>query len=331
MKVSNETKVGALTAIAITVLILGFNFLKGKNITERSHTVYAVFPDVDGLATASAVLANGFQIGRVAELEASDEALSGIVVSITLSKNIKIPATSYATLSKSLLGTTTVKVVLGDPNGRFLNEGDTLGVKTTPDLLTDVKNSFNPAVDQARKTLVALEKVINQLHAVIDPGTQKNLQSIIANLNSSSESLKVLLDPAKGKLSNTLTHMERITGNLAANNGAIDSSLDNIQRLTGKLSQMDLPETLTSLKKTLDELERTLSKINSRESSIGALLNDRKLYEEVRQTNRSLTTLLDDVKLHPKRYVNVSVFGKKDKSAPLQKPLYDSIPFKGHE
>lgn len=330
MKVSNETKVGALTAIAITVLILGFNFLKGKNITERSHTIYAVFPDVDGLAIASPVLANGLQVGRVADLEAKDENLTGIVVTITLSKNIKLPANSYLTMTRSLLGSTSVKVIVGSSN-QFVQEGDTLDVKLTPDMLTDVKNSLNPAVEHINKTLVALENVIQKLNTVMDPRTQNNLQAIISNLNNASASLSQLLNPLTGKLSHTLNNVDRITANLAAKNGSIDSSLDNIQVLSGKLAQLKFSETLGSLKKTLDELELTLSKMNSREGTIGALLHERKLYEEIRQTNRSLTTLLDDVKTHPKRYINFSVFGKKDKSTPLQTPIYDSIPFKGNK
>jgi phospholipid/cholesterol/gamma-HCH transport system substrate-binding protein len=102
MKVSNETKVGALTAIAITVLILGFNYLKGKNITERSNTIYAVFPTIDGLTASSQVFINGFQVGRVADLEAKDQNLTGIVVTIALKKSINIPDNSVANRRKKL-------------------------------------------------------------------------------------------------------------------------------------------------------------------------------------------------------------------------------------
>ncbi len=325
MKVSNETKVGALTAIAITVLILGFNFLKGKNITERSNDIYAVFPDVEGLTPASPVYANGYQVGRVVDLTAKDENLTGIVVSITLTKSIRIPVNSYATINKTVLGSASIKVVLGNSD-KFISDGDTLLVKTTPGMFDEVKNSLNPAVDNLTKTLASLDGVIKKLDAVVDPTAQKNLQSIIANLQQASKNLTTLLDTENGKLAGTLNNVESITGNLARNNGKIDSSLANVQRATAKIADLNLAETLESLKKTMSQLETTLAKVNSPNGTVGSLLNDRKLYDEIRQTNRSLTTLLDDFKSHPKRYVNVSVFGKKDKSTPLSKPIYDSVP-----
>ena len=329
MKISNETKVGALTAVAITVLILGFNFLKGRNITDRNHVLYGVFPDVEGLAPASPVYVNGFQVGRVTDLVAKDENLSGILVTITLTKNVNLPVNSYATVTKTLLGTTSIKIAMGSST-TYLNEGDTLAVQPSSDLMTDVKNSINPAVNNINKTLAALESVIQKLNTVLDPKTQNNLQSIIANLNTASQSLTTLLDTRNGKLSHTLDNLESVTGNLAKNNNKIDASLSNLQQLTGKMAQLKLEETLAAFKSTLSELESTLAKANNRQSSIGALLNEKKLYEEVRQTNRSLNILLDDLKTNPKRYINVSVFGKKDRAVPLKKPIYDTLPDKGN-
>jgi len=228
MKVSNETKVGALTAVSITVLILGFNFLKGKNITERSNTIYAVFPNVDGLAISSPVYANGYQIGRVGDLEAKDKNLSGIIVTITLTKDINIPTNSFASSDKTLLGTTSVKITLGT-SPKYINEGDTLQVILSPDMMSSVKSTLTPAVDNINKTLIALEAVIMKLNSVIDPNTKNNIQSIVANLNTSSQRLMDLLNTQNGSLAKTLNHVESITGNLEKNNGKIDSSLSNVQ------------------------------------------------------------------------------------------------------
>jgi len=330
MKVSNETKVGALTAIAITVLILGFNYLKGKNITERSNTIYAIFPSVDGLTASSTVFINGLQVGRVADLEAKDQNLSGIVVTIALKKSINIPDNSVATIEKSLLGSTSLKVILGNSTN-YMNDGDTLAVGVTPDLATELKTTLNPAVDNINKTLVSLDAVIQKLNTIIDPNVKNNLQATIANLNTASQSLAKLLNNQTGALAKSLNHVESITGSLERNSGKIDSTLSNVQKATGKLSEAKIVETVDALQKTITQLEATIAKANSENSSIGALLNDRKLYDEIRQTNRSLTILLDDFKTHPKRYVNVSVFGKKDKSPPLDKPIYDSSSTKGKQ
>ncbi len=323
MKISNETKVGALTAVAITVLILGFNYLKGKNITERSNTIYAVFPSVEGLVSSSAVFINGFQVGRVSDLEAKDKNLSGIIVTINLKNSINIPDNSYASIEKTLLGSTSIKVTLGN-SSKYISDGDTLLVKVTPDLIADFKSTLNPAVDNINKTLISLDAVIQKLNSIIDPSVKHNLQSMIANLNASSQSLVNLLNNQNGALAKSLNHVESITGNLAKNNGKIDSTLSNVQRASSNLAEVKIGETIDAMKKTLSQLENTIARMNSEKGTLGALLNDRKLYDEIRETNRSLTTLLDDFKTHPKRYVNVSVFGKKDKSTPLSKPIYDS-------
>ncbi|HEU4609208.1 MAG TPA: mammalian cell entry protein, partial [Chitinophagaceae bacterium] len=159
-----------------------------------------------------------------------------------------------------------------------------------------------------------------------DPRTQNNLQEMVANLKASSESLKAMMDQQNGALARSLSNVASITGNLKDNNHKVDTIVDNIQALSGKLKNLQMDETLVSVNKTLASLNAVLNKANSKEGSLGLLLNDPKLYQELRQTNRSLNILLDDFRTHPKRYVNVSVFGKKDKSGPLDKPIYDSIP-----
>src|SRR5215510_11028138 len=114
MKISNETKVGALTAIAITLLILGFNFLKGKNLFDKATTVYAVFPTVEGLATSNPVTVNGLQVGTVSKLVEKDKDISGVVAIINLSKDVHIPKNSIASVNASLLGTSTLDIKLGN-------------------------------------------------------------------------------------------------------------------------------------------------------------------------------------------------------------------------
>jgi phospholipid/cholesterol/gamma-HCH transport system substrate-binding protein len=212
-----------------------------------------------------------------------------------------------------------------------MKDGDTLATSLTPDLATELKTTLNPAVDNINKTLVSLDAVIQKLNSIIDPNVKNNLQATISNLNTASKSLASLLNNQTGALAKSLNHVESITGSLEKNSGKIDSTLSNVQKATAKLSDTKIVETVDALQKTLTQLEATITKANSPNSSIGALLNDRKLYDEIRQTNRSLTILLDDFKTHPKRYVNVSVFGKKDKSPPLDKPIYDSSSNKGNQ
>jgi len=324
MKVSNETKVGALTAIAITLLILGFNFLKGKRITEAKNTIYTVFPQVEGLNTASPVFINGYQVGRVADLDPVDQNLSGILVTIHLSGDLNIPVNSTTTIEKSLLGTTTLKIMKGDsPN--YVNDGDTLPSRQMPDLFSQVNTYLTPAVDNINKTLVGLQTTLKRVNSILDPEAEKNIHALLKNINTTSQSLTQLLDPQAGSLAHTLKNVEAFSAGLASKNEKIDGTLSNLKDFSGQLAETKVKETVDELKTALSKLEATISKLNSKEGTVGALLNERKLYEEFRQSNRSLNTLLDDIKTHPKRYVNISVFGRKDKTAPLSKPIADSL------
>jgi len=323
MKISNETKVGSLTAIAIVILILGFNFLKGRNLSDRSDKIFAEFPNVEGLQVSNPVIIKGLQVGKIYAMKEKDKNLSAVVVTISLNKDVNIAKNSIATISSELLGTTSVKITLGDAT-EYVQDGDTLNTAKTLGLADKLKSSLDPTLASVNKTLGSLDTVLLNLNSVLDPRTKNNLQSIIANLTTSSKSLEKLLDAQTGMLAKTLSNTEKITGNLAQNNDKINATVDNLEKATGKLANAKFDEAVNTLQNTMKKLEGTVEKINSNQSSLGALLNDRKLYDQILQTNRSLTTLLDDLRMHPKRYVNISVFGKKDKKGPLMSPIYDS-------
>ena len=131
-----------------------------------------------------------------------------------------------------------------------------------------------------------------------------------------------------GALAKTLGNLEDFSGGLARNSGKIDSTLTNLEKTTKMLSNANIDQAVMSLKNTLFKLDNTIAKIDSKEGTLGMLLNDRKLYDELHQTSRSLTILLDDFRTHPKRYVNISVFGKKEKGGALKAPLHDSTSVK---
>lgn len=325
MKISNETKVGALTAIAIVILILGFNFLKGRNLTERNDRFYTVFPDIKGLQVSNPVYIKGLQVGKVAEMHEKDNNLSGIVVAFTLNKDINIPENSLAIINSDLLGSTSLEIMMGS-SGEFVKNGDTLQSTQKLGIMTEITKSLNPALTNVNRTLASLDALINQLSALLDNRTRGNIQDIIANLNTTSKELQQLISTQREALGKTVNHVEAITGAIAKNSGKIDSTLGNLQKTSESLANAHIDQTMKSVTKTMDQLETALAAVNSKKGSIGLLLNDRQLYDELRMTNRSLTTLLDDIRVNPKRYVNISVFGKKPKSGPILQPIiYDSI------
>jgi len=323
MKISNETKVGILAALAITLLILGFNFLKGKNLLERKNTIYAVFPRVDALSPSDPIKINGLQVGLVSDLEEKDENMSGVIVALNITKNINIPDNSYAMIISSPLGSSTLNIVLGTSE-KFIQEGDTLSTRASGGIMEDLKGTLSPTVDKVNGTLKSLDSLVEQVGVVLDPKTKANLQAVIANLATASSSLTTLVNTQNGALAASLNNMSSFTGNLKKNNDSINHIIKNVDVMTQKFASLDLEATLTKLQAAVDNLNVTLNKVNKGDGTLGLLMNDPKLYNNLNATTNSLNILLQDVRLHPKRYVNVSMFGKKDKSGPLMEPLSDT-------
>ncbi len=173
-------------------------------------------------------------------------------------------------------------------------------------------------------TLGSLDSLIRVVGGLFDPGVKNNFSSIIANLAKSSASLQVLLNERTGSLAHSMIHLDSFTNNLANNNQRITGTLDNLEKTTGKLANAKIDETLQSVQGAMNSLKDAINKINSTNGTMGLLLNDKKLYLNLDNTVRSLNILLDDLRMHPKRYVNISVFGSKDKKGPLMTPMNDT-------
>ncbi len=324
MKISNETKVGALAAVAITLLILGFNFLKGKKIFERKEILYAVFSKVDGLSSSDAIRINGLQVGNIADMDESDPNISSIIVGLHITKKINIPKNSIAVIEGNPLGSSTVNIILGSSTD-YARDGDTLLSNPASGILADLKGALGPTVTQVNGTLKSLDSLLEQVSSIFDPKTKNNIQGLIANLVISTNSLNALLNTQSGALAKSLNNLNSFTGNLKNNNDSISMIISNVEKLTGKFADLDFAQTLTKLQAAADNLNGTLSKVNNTDGTLGLLINDKKLYQNLTSTTNSLNILLQDVRLHPKRYINVSVFGgKKDKTQPLMVPLSDT-------
>jgi phospholipid/cholesterol/gamma-HCH transport system substrate-binding protein len=330
MKVSNETKIGALTVIAVVLLILGFNFLKGKSLFKSGHYLYAKYDNTKGLGPSNAVLINGYQIGTVNAIEAPENDLRHIVVAIKLNADYNIPVNSVATINSNPLGSPSVEIKMGNANA-FLRSGDTIQTSNSSGLLGDLSSKVGPVADQLRGTLSSLDTVLRNVNTILDPTTKGNLQSVIANLSkatgglvTASASLQKLLNSETGALSQSLDNVNSFTKNLAANNEKISGVMSNLEATTEHLSKADIDGVVNQLKASVDNLNTAMVKLNSTDGSLGALINDKQLYNNMNNSIRSLNILMDDLRMHPKRYVSFSVFGKKDKGSPLMAPLNDT-------
>ena len=330
MKVSNETKVGALTIIAITLIILGFNFLRGKTIFKSGNFIYAKYADTKGLIISNPVFVNGFQVGTVFDIENQTADLSQIVVSIKLNNTYKIPANSVATIQDNPLGTNSIAIVLGDAK-TFLKAEDTIKTAPAASLLGDLMNTLSPLGEQTKKTISDLEKVLVNINKVLDDQNKANFAQILTNLSSATENLnkslvsvESMLQSQSGSIAQTANNVNSFTKNLSDNNKKINDIINNLDTTTRQLKDADLSKTIKDIQGVVQELTQTLHNLNNGDGSAAKLLNDPEIYKQLQSTIKSITTLVDDVKTHPKRYVTISVFGKKDKTTPLTKPIADT-------
>ena len=330
MTISNETKVGTLTAIAITFMILGFNFLKGKTLLKTGNYIYAKYTDTKGIMISNPVFINGFSVGSVFELENSDRNLSSIVVTIKLKDNYIIAINSIAHIKENPLGTASIIINLGDSK-EYLKTGDTVLTTNAPGLLDNVMNKLTPVTDQITTTLRSLEGVLKNINSIVDPTTKNNLQEVIANINKttaslvvSSASLQSMMNEQSGAITQSMNNVVGFTKNLADNNTKVTHMMSNIEKTTENLSKADISGSIEQMKASITNLNRILAKLNSKDGSLGKLMNDTVLYHNLNNTIRSTNILIDDLRVHPKRYVSFSVFGKKDKTVSLMAPLADS-------
>jgi phospholipid/cholesterol/gamma-HCH transport system substrate-binding protein len=330
MKISNESKVGALTAISITVLILGFNFLKGKTLFKTGNYIFAKYADTKGLVVSNPVYVNGFQVGSVIDIENTDYNLHSILVTIKLNESYKIPVNSVASIKDNPLGTPSIVIKLGNTTD-FLKPQDTIATRSSIGLFDEAMNKLEPVTDQIKVTVQSLDSVLKNINRIFDPNTKNNIQEAIANINTTTASLIVssaaiesMLDKQSGAITGSVNNINSVTKNLADHNKEVAATLSNLEKTTNKLATADISGTIVNLKTAIDNLNTLIKKASNDEGSLGKLINNKTLYNNLNNSLKSANILIDDLRVHPKRYVQFSIFGKKDKSGPLLAPITDS-------
>jgi phospholipid/cholesterol/gamma-HCH transport system substrate-binding protein len=330
VKISNETKVGAIAVVSVTLLILGFNFLKGKKLFSKSTTLYGVYGNVQGLQNSNPIVINGLQVGTVYKIS-TDKDMSRIKVEFNITKDINIPNNSVAMIKPNPIGTTSVEIRLGDSQVN-LNSGDSIFTEANAGVFNDILKKVNPVLFEVQKAVSSLDTLILNINSVIDPRTKGNIGSTFENLKTITNSmitstayLEKLLNSETGVLAKTMQNVNSVTGNLAANNEKVTSVMTNLDKTTTKLSQLDFQKTLNSLDSTITSLKKIVNTVDSKDGTLGKLINDPTLYQNLASTGNKLNLLLDDIRVNPKRYVSISVFGKKAKGDPLTVPSPDTL------
>jgi phospholipid/cholesterol/gamma-HCH transport system substrate-binding protein len=319
--------VGALTALAITLLILGFNFLKGKSLFKTGNFIYAKVQQTKGLMISNPVYINGLQIGSVYELEEANKNIDTIIISIKLTKDVNIPVNSLASIKDNPLGSPSMAISLGESR-TYLKNHDTIPTVDNPGMLASVTTKLTPVVDQAKQTLQTLDSVMRNVNGIFDPMTKNNMRDVAGNINRitaslviSAAALQSLMNQQTGVLTKSMTNLNTFASNLAGNNERINATMANLEKSTHNLSNADVDGTINQLRGTIERLNTAVEKLDSKDGSMGRLLNDTQLYDNLANTTRSLNILMDDIRVNPKRYVSISVFGGKAKKEYLTSPL----------
>lgn len=331
MKIANETKIGIIGVVAVAILILGFNFLKGKSLFSKSHSVFAKYHNVQGLANSNPVLINGMQVGTVYSITPTDKNMKEILVNINLTKDVNIPINSVAVIKPSLLGTTSIDIKLGDA-GTYIGKNDTIMTDASPGVFNEALAKVDPVLYQVTKAVKSIDSVLVAVNSILDPNAKNNISQMLGNLNKTtanlvgtSASLQELLNTQTGALAKTLNNLNAFTTNLNGNNEKINNMLGNLDKTSANLAALDLKATLAKIDAAMSDLKGIVGKVNSNNGTLGLLLNDTKLYNNLTATTNKLNLLIDDLKTNPKRYISLSIFGKKNTSTGLSVPLPDTV------
>lgn len=330
MKINNETKVGILAVVAILVLVFGFNFLKGQQIFNKQPTLYAIFKNLGSLEKSNLVKINGLPIGTVYDFEPTNKEVDSIRVEIHLNRDVQIPSNSVALIDGSVLGAAYITIEKG-PANTFLKSGDTITTRLDPGLIANLKTQITPTIERVNETVDSLKMVLGSVNSLLDPSTNGNIKTMIANLAVSSAYLQRMLNTETGMVAQAVGNLNSVTGNLARNNENVSQAIRNVETTTGNLANARIQETVAALEGTVTELKGTITRLdknlNSSTGTLGKLMNDQKLYDQMNRAALSLEILLDDLRVHPKRYVNISVFGGKNKADALTSPVVkDTLP-----
>lgn len=330
MKISNETKVGVISIISLVALIFGFNFLKGKKIFSNDTLITGKYGNVEGLQNSNPVMINGMQVGAVYKIN-TDKDMRKISVDMNITKDIHIPSNSLAIIKTNPLGTPSIEIILGNSSA-FLKNKDSIGTDVSAGLLSNVMGKVDPVINGVKKAVNSADSLLSNFNSVLNSSAKNNIAATFANLNkvtasmlASTASLSILLNNQSGALSKSLNNVSGITGNFASNNEKINNVVSNLDKATTKFANLNLQNTLDTLDVAINNLKLLIVNFGKSKGTLGMLMNDPTLYKNLASTGNKLNLLLDDVRMNPKRYINISLFGKKKTGEVLLTPLPDTL------
>lgn len=299
MKLTKEIKIALVAIVGILIMYFGINFLKGMNLFSTNNAYYMTFDDIQGLGASTPIYADGYKVGTVDGMEYDYKENGPIKVKVDINKDLRIPQGSKAEIVKDLMGNLQVNLLLANNPRERVEPGGIIPGAVNGGMMDKAANLI-PVVE---KMLPKLDSILTSVNALLaDPAlaaSLHNVETITSNLTVSTRELNTLMTGLN----------KQVPGMIGKANGV----LDNTNRLTANLASLDVQGTLNKVNQTLESAHQFTEKLNSNQGSLGLLMNDTKLYDNLTSTMSHADSLVIDLKAHPKRYVHFSVFGRKDK------------------
>ncbi|MCF0235479.1 MAG: MCE family protein [Bacteroidaceae bacterium] len=310
MKITNEVKIALTAIVAVALLFVGINFLKGINVFHSSNTYYVKFKDIKGLTASAQVFANGYPVGTVREIQYGFDNNESVVARIELHDNMRVPRHTRAELETALMGGVTMNLVLGPNLADVISPNDTI----SGGLYQGAMDKASAMLPDVAVMLPKLDSILQNLNRLSgDPALQQSLHNAVAiseNLKHTTARLDQMMagevPQLLTRLNRTMGHVETTTGQLASVDlkNQVNSTMNQVNGTLGEVKL--LSEQMNGVVGTINQ------KLNSRDNNLGAFLSDRALYDRLNNTAASADSLVTDLKAHPKRYVHFSIFGRKN-------------------
>jgi phospholipid/cholesterol/gamma-HCH transport system substrate-binding protein len=316
LKLTREIKTAILVIASILLFIWGYSFLKGKDLFTNYKTFYVEYDNVEGLATSAPVTLNGLAIGKINGIKIN-EATGKLLVELQLKTDFPISKSSVASMYEpGFIGGKQIAILPDFNDKQPAEEGQMLKGTTKLGLTAGLADKLAPVQDKVEKMLVNIDKLVSGLNNILDQKGQEDLKKSLAELSQTmaqfhkaSASVNSILDTNKNQINGIVTNFNKVSGNFS--------------KMSDSLNKADLGKTVRNLNQTLAKVDGIMNGLNSGKGTMGKLLKDEALYNNLQATSKELELLLQDVRLSPTRYVNVSLFGKKNK--PYVAPVNDSI------
>ena len=311
---SKELRIGILAISALVILFTGFYFLKGANLFNGDQEFNCYYPNVDGLLNSANVQINGLNVGRVAYMQLAP--VKGVKVVISIYKTVQLPQGTVASLGASdLLGTKIIKLIPGQGAG-VMKAGDELKTIREGSVVDNMTGEITPRLRELKGTISAFDTTLSGVNGIVSDENQHELRELLHNLNLTAQNLASMtmeLKKETGDITSIIHNANKVTANLASKNDSINKIIDNLAALSRQLANAPVQKSVTELQGAVTQLKDITTKINNNEGSLGMIINNKDLYNNMNSSLKALDSLLSDLKAHPSRYINVTVFGKAKK------------------